>query len=331
MDNTLREFCLRFRIHYEAEPQLLKSSQRAWLIEDLTGKRWVVKSKSEEDASTELLKSLSVLHGPFQWPQPLSETEDPFILYPYIEGRLLSDGLFETPGVLERMEEVAGRVQAMMRSLILVPFYQEMLRLREPGTNRIIPIADRYSADRLQVTNAENKQARQLEIARSFRWMNGKLPVHCGFVESRGLWPGVRLDAYQDQMQKAFAIHVPIVGSNLAHCAFHPEHLILCPDGEIGVVGWQVEPRPRFYMKYTYWAWSILRSNLPDPLGFYRELLTKEISTTFQKERCQVLSFCILEQLVEAADHQEGGRMNGGNQGVERARELFLECLKNMR
>ncbi len=330
MVDELREFCLRYRVHFDDEPRLMQSSRSAWLIRDVTGKRWVIKSRQEDDSSGELLRSFTYLHGPFVTPNPVSEPEDPFVLYPYIDGGPLSQGLFESPGMAERVDETAGRVQAMMRSLILVPFYQEMLRLKEPGRDMALPFADRFSAERLEMSNVSNKQARQMEIANSFHWFNGRLPAVCGFVEAEGLWPGVEWNAYREKSKNAFSIHVPIVGSNLSHCAFHPEHVLLCADDRIAVVGWHVEPRPRFYMKYTFWAWSLLHSDHPDPLGFYRELFARERSGAFQKERCQVLSFCILEQFVDAFTRRtaEGGGLSGAR--VAQAKDLFQECVEGM-
>lgn len=330
MVDQLREFCIRYRVHFDDEPQLMQNSRNAWLVRDVTGKRWVLKARNADDTSGELLQSFTYLHGPFITPHPVSEPDDPFVLYPYIDGKPLSQGLFEAPGMADRIDETAGRVQAMMRSLILVPFYQEMLRIKEPGRDMALPFVDRFSAEKLEITNASNKQARQMEIAKSFHWLNGKLPGLCDLIEKEGFWPDVEWELYREKTKNAFSIHVPIVGSNLSHCAFHPEHVLLCADDQIAVVGWHVEPRPRFYMKYTFWAWSLLHSDHPDPSGFYREFLGKERTGAFQRERCQVLSFCILEQFMEAFRHRraEGQRLSDAQ--VALTRELFQECVAGM-
>lgn len=330
MVEALREFCIRYHVHFDEEPGLMRNSRNAWLVRDVTGKHWVLKGRSADDTSGELLRSLTYLHGPFITPHPVSEPDDPFVLYPHIEGKPLSQGLFEAPGMAERIDETAGRVQAMMRSLTLVPFYEEMLRIKEPGRDKALPFVDRFSAEKLEMTNAGNKSARRMEIAKSFHWLNGKLPSLCDSIEAEGLWPGVAWDSYREKIKNTFSIHVPMVGSNLAHCAFHPEHVLLCADDRIAVVGWHVEPRPRFYMKYTFWAWSLLHSDQPDPSGFYGELLGKERTGAFRKERCQVLSFCILERFMEALKHRraEGQRLSDAR--VALAGELFQECVAGM-
>lgn len=328
MLESLEEFCARFRIRFQENPSPLRNSRDAWLVRDLSGRLWVVKSKPSQDASGEFLKKLSVLHGPFVCPQPSSDPEDAFLLYPYIEGQVLADGPFEEPALVERVEEIAGRIQAMMRSLILVPFYQEMIRLKAPGTNESFPMVDRYSAEKVELADMENKQARQREIADSYRWMNERLPACCEFVQSRGWWPRTALETYREKMLQSFAIHVPMVGSNLAHCAFHPEHLILCPEGDIAIVGWHVESRPRFYMKYTYWAWSFLHSRHPDQMDHYRNLVAREMAGAFQRERSQVLSFCIMEQLVETCEG--GGEEALTGRRVDLSETLFLECTQHM-
>lgn len=330
MRETLEEFCVRFGIHFEEKPQPIRGSQWTWLVRDVSGRHWVVKSRPSHDASGEFLKKLAVLHGPFLCPQPASDPEDSFVLYPYIEGQILADGLFEQAELVKRVEEIAGRVQAMMRSLILVPFYQEMIQLKDPGTKESFPIVDRFSAERVELASMENKQARQREIADSFRWMHERLPACCAFLESRGCWPGVELDAYRETMDKAFSIHVPIVGSNLAHCAFHPEHLILCPDGGIAVVGWHVESRPRFYMKYTNWAWSFLHSKRSDLLDYYQKLLVGEMTGAFQRERSQVLSFCIMEQFVDIYRNEGEKGREVASERAAHSEALFLECTRNM-
>ena len=135
MQESLRPFCLQHRIHFEEAPQLLPPSRHTWLIRDIRGEQWVIKAKDPEDPTPEILKGFSVLHPPFLYPNPISEPEDAFLLYPYIQGGLLADDGFESPEVISRVMEVIGRMQAVMRSLVLVPFYQETMRLRDEGKN----------------------------------------------------------------------------------------------------------------------------------------------------------------------------------------------------
>jgi len=45
--------------------------------------------------------------------------------------------------------------------------------------------------------------------------------------------------------------------------------VLLCPEGVLGIVGWHIEPRPCFYMQYTYLMWSFFHSIKAKPGDFY--------------------------------------------------------------
>jgi hypothetical protein len=331
MQESLRSFCLQHRIHFENEPQPLAPSRHTWHIKDILGKHWVVKSKAPEDATPELLKNFSVLHPPFHYPQPASDPQEAFLLYPYIQGKLLAEDDFEDPEVIERVMEVIGRVQAAMRSLVMVPFYQEVLGLKGEGKDSLDSPPDRLSFSRIQGTSEQQRAARHREMAESYHWTESRTQSCCEVLQSCGLWPQAPFEEYRERIHKHFALHLPIAGPNLSHTALHPEHLLSCPDGLFGIVGWRIEPRPRFYMPYTYLAWRFLHSNKLDATDSFRERLARNSSRAFHTEHHLVSAFCLLEQLADCCGQRTDQAWQPGPQRVGEARELFLECIENIR
>jgi hypothetical protein len=331
MQESLRAFCLQHRIHFEEEPQLLAPSRYAWHIKDILGKRWVVKSKDPEDATPELLKNFSVLHPPFHYPQPASGPEEAFLLYPYIPGRLLADDGFENPEVIEQVMEVIGRVQALMRSLVMVPFYQETLGLKDQGKDTLDSPPERLSFSRIQGTSEQQRAARHREMAESYHWTERKTQGCSDVLQSHGLWSQAPFEEFRERIHKHFALHLPMAGPNLSHTAVHPQHLLSCPDGPFGVLGWHIEPRPRFYMTYTYLAWSFLHSNKSDAMDFYRERLARNSNRAFHTEHHLVFAFCLVEQLAHWCGQKAGMAWEPAPQRIDEARELFIQCVENIR
>jgi hypothetical protein len=331
MQESLRAFCLQHRIHFEEEPQLLAPSRRTWQIKDILGKHWIVKSKAPEDETPELLKNLSTLHPPFHYPQPASDPEEAFLLYPYIRGRLLAEDDFEDPRVIEQVMEVIGRVQAAMRSLVMVPFYQDALGLKGMGGEALDSHPDRLSFTRIQGTSEQQRAARHREMAESYHWTESKARSCCNVLQSRGLWSQAPFDEYRERIHRHFALHLPIAGPNLSHTALHPEHLLSCPDGLFGILGWRIEPRPRFYMAYTYLAWSFLHSNKPDARESFRERLAWNSSRAFHTEHHLVSAFCVVEQLALCCSQEAIQGWKPPAHRVSEAHELFIECIENIR
>ncbi|MGA7878860.1 MAG: hypothetical protein WCA08_24585, partial [Desulfoferrobacter sp.] len=97
MQKNLRNFCRRYQVIYNEEPHLLSPQSCTWLIRDVDGKKWVAKEKSPHDPAVELLNNFKMLHPSFNHPQPVSEYNEDYCLYPYIEGTMLADGPFEDP------------------------------------------------------------------------------------------------------------------------------------------------------------------------------------------------------------------------------------------
>lgn len=329
MIERLREFCLRHHIHFNEEPQLLHASRHTWLISDLLGKQWVIKAKEPHDPTSEQLKNFSLLHPPFHYPQPISEPDDPFMLYPCLPGSLLANERFESPEIIEKVMDTIGRVQATMRSLVLVPIYQETMRLKD-GDPLENPLA-RLSFDRTQNTSEQQRAARHREMAESYRWTESTVQSCREALQAHGLWPGAPIEEYADRVHNLFALHIPVVGSNLCHTALHPEHLVTGPDELLGIVGWRIEPRPRFYMTYTYLAWSFLHSKKSDAGEFYRGHLMRSSNRAFHTEHHLVFALCLMEQVA----HQCGKDGNAGPQPaaqrIDDAQQLFIECVEKAR
>jgi hypothetical protein len=122
-----------------------------------------------------------------------------------------------------------------------------------------------------------------------------------------------------------------VVGSNLSHTALHPEHLLACPDEQLGIVGWQIEPRPRFYMIYTYLAWSFFHSRKSDVGGFYRGYLTRSSSRAFHTEHHLVFALCLMEQLARWCGQESAEALSIAAQRIDEAKRLFLECVEKTR
>jgi len=329
LQENLRNFCRRYQVIYNEEPHLLSPRSHTWLIQDVDGKKWVAKEKSPHDPVVELLNNFKMLHPCFDHPQPVSEYNEDYCLYPYIVGMMLADGPFEDPEIIEKVFELAGRLQALFRSLILVPFYQETLRSKgfEGDFNSEV---SRFGLGRVQQMDDRHKSARHREIAQSYQWTEQKLEYCINQLVTRALWSGTVLSAFRNKIHNSFAIHMPITGSNLSHTSFHPEHVLFCRDKSTAIVGWHIEPRPRFYMMYTYLAWSFVHSKREDAKEYYRSYLAENSSKAFHREHHLVFAFCLMEQIVDSLAKHPKSQFNHSPEKERQAAELFTECLKNL-
>jgi hypothetical protein len=328
MEEALVDFCKRYQVEFVEKPQLLPYSCQSWLITDVRGNRWVAKAKPREDTAPEHLKNFAVLHPPFVYPRPASHPSDPYLLYPYIQGTVLADGLFEQEDVIDQVTEVIGRIQALMRSLNLASFYQEALRPREPMEYAAGRMDARFSLGWLQVKGDQAKRGRHREIAESFQWTEARLQEWSGVIQSQQVWPRAPLAAYQEHIRKNFSMHVPVVGSNLCHTAMQPEHLLLRPDNQIAVLGWHIEPRPRFYMMHTYLSWCFLHSRRPDCKHYYHGYLVRNSGRSFYDEHHRVFALCLLEQVVRMLGKESAIFNESSSKRLEQAEELFAECVE---
>lgn len=332
MREMLTEFCLRHELHFHGEPQLLSRRSGAWLIEDRDGNRWVVKAQSPRDETVEVLGNFKMLYPPFRFTDPVcADPNEQYWLYRYLDGAVLADGPFEDPWVIDQVLELAGRLQALLRSLILVPFYRETLRSKEtdgPFQGHV----SRFDLGRIQTMDDRQKSARHLEIAQSYQWTEQQMERFTQALSGRPLCLKVPLAALRDRLHNRFSIHLPTAGSNLAHTALQPEHLLLLAGEPLGVVGWHIEPRPRFYMMYTYLAWGLLHSGRADAAVFYRDYLHRNSSRAFYEEHHLVFAFCLMEQMVGMVErNRDGSSSSTLAQDREReAAELLCECADNL-
>ncbi|MHC1744761.1 MAG: hypothetical protein AB9873_17275 [Syntrophobacteraceae bacterium] len=329
MHESLRALCNRYGVFYTGEPRQLPHSQTCWLLVGNSGEQWIAKLNRPDDKSVEMLRSFKMLHPHFRHPVPLSSPEDGFLLYASIPGQVLADGRFDEPEVIETVFEVIGRFRAMMRSLSLVPFLEEKL-----NKSRLPP--DRESLDSAGPpqgaarSESVEPMPTRLQIAGSFHWARRLAAHDSELIASLGLWPGAPIGAFREQLDRHLSIHIPVVGNNLSHTAMHPEHLLLCENGEVGIVGWHIEPRPRFYMNHTYLAWALLRAETPALLSHCRDYLSRERTRDFYKDHQLVLALCLLEQLAEMARPTPSHRASQSHSGIALAEALFRECVENV-
>lgn len=329
MKESLQDFCKRYQIIFHEEPQLLSRHSRAWLIKDTCGKQWVVKAKSPQDSIVELLSNFSMLHPSFHFTQPASDPPEPFWLYPYLDGEILAEGPFEESALIEQVIELTGRLQALFRSLILIPFYQQTLRSKRFDGNFSAEVS-RFDLGGIQRMDDRQKSARHREIAQSYQWTEKSLEGCSEILASRASWRMSLLNSFRNRVRNRFSIHLPITGSNLAHTALHPEHILLCPDGNLGVLGWHIEPRPRFYMMYTYLAWSFMHSAQQNAKEFYQKYLELNSSKAFYQEHHLVFAFCLVEQAAKSIENNASEKRNLSDESLQEAEELFKECIERL-
>jgi hypothetical protein len=327
MHETMRAFCKRYGVHCGGDPQVLPHSQKSWLFVDRSGGRWVVKPNQPEDKSAEMLRSFRILHPPFRHPQPLSSPDDPYLLYAYLPGQVLARGPFDDPEVIERVFEAIGRFRAMMRSLNLVPFLEEKLKKSPLAQGGELSNADGKWNHR-QRTDPSKLMPTRLQIAGSFHWARRQAESSCELISSLGWWAQAPLAAFRDHLDRHLSIHIPVVGNNLSHTAMHPEHIVLGEDGGLGVVGWHIEPRPRFYMNHTYLAWALLRSETPFILAHCRDTLSRERTRDFYKDHQLVFALCLIEQLSELVRPTSLHEVSRFHAGIALAEALFCECVE---
>ncbi|MFP3870439.1 MAG: hypothetical protein ACLFVT_06115 [Syntrophobacteria bacterium] len=331
MREDLHDFCERNEVHVADEPPLPFSSAHTWLVRDTSGHLWVLKYRAPEDNVSEVLKKFALLHPPFHYPQITSPGNEPCLLYPYIEGELLADSVSEERGVVGQIMEVISRISAMMRSLVLVPYYQETLHLHQPDTHAESKPGGGFTLKWAQGVDDQHKQARRREIAASYQWTETSIPRFCDVLHSQGVWSGAApLDEFRQHLSRILSMHIPTTGSNLAHTAMHPEHLLFCPDRKIAVLGWNIASRPRFHMIYTYLCWSFLRSPRSDAREVYRGYLTRNSEAAFSADHQRAFAVCLLEQAARCFAPSRTHHFKASPRRLQEAEELFSECCENL-
>ncbi len=329
MQESLADFCRRIGVIWENDPQLLPYSKKSWLLTDPSGSLWVVKPNNPDDRCVEMMRGFDLLHPHFHHPHPLSKPDDPYVLYAYIPGQVLADGPFDTPEAVDAVFEVIGRFRAMMRSLNLLPFLEAKLKPSPP-----IDDAGSWDSGGARRRDSRSESVKpmptRLQIAGSFHWALREADRAIQVVTSRGVWPQAPLSIFREHLERHVSIHIPVVGTNLSHTAMHPEHILLCGNGEIGLVGWHIEPRPRFHMNHSYLAWALLRSGKPFMLACCRNAISREATGDFHKDHHLVFALCLLEQLARATQPAASSGAVPHEAGIALAEAFFSECVATL-
>ncbi len=277
---------------------LLSENYPTWLCKDTRGRLYVLKRVDRSQDPHTMLRALRALYTPFKYPVPVTGIGDPYLVYPWIEGRCFSDvDLFEKD-LLGDVLELAGRIQALLRSLHLVPFFEKGLNVCEKQGfgNTASSIATRINFGCSPMLDQEIKKARRYEVAASYRWVNKGIEKWSDTIVKTGIWERESLEKFKELLDVFPAIHLPITGNNLVHGKFTPDHVILCPDGSVAVISWRVDPRPRRYMQLTFLAWALFRDSNPGIYDRFSDLFPKFFARSFYLENLIVLNICLLEQ-----------------------------------
>ena len=330
MEEFLKDIADRYHIFASGPMKRLGFSSHSWRFQDVSGKQWVLKTRAADSRTFAILQSLSLLFPPFRHPEPVSQLGDPYLLYPYMEGTPLEEKLFETPEVVDQVLETIDRLPALMRSLVLVPQFEQTLRLRNADFSRS---RSGEAAPATAPANAgepfRNHHQGQ-DIDQSFQWTKDRVNVCCDLMKTSGIWPRTLLDTFQAYAQSMQSIHYAIAGNNLSHTALVPEHLVLDTNTTLCILGWRMAPRPRFFMMYSYLAWSALHSNKPDPFNDYRARLSENNSRPFYDQHLFVAAFCLLDQIKRCSQGSSPTASQACDEKLRPAGDLFRDCVEGL-
>lgn len=249
----------------------------AWHCQAANGTALVLKTGPRASAPVgEFLEKLSHLYTPFHYPRNLGLEAGRFLLYPYITGQVLAQEDFETPAIQAAIMELAGRLGALFRSLRLAPMYQAFksrwfeAELADEAA-RVRPARLHMERQNQPDTLSHGRR----EAVQSYHWAVNLVKTQGPRLIAADGPSAALMAAFLAKVEQTTSIHLSARGTNLAHAAFTPEHLLICPDGQLGVVGWEIGPRPYNYMRLRYLAWSLIYSDNPDILRRYRSFLTR--------------------------------------------------------
>ena len=293
--DALRFVCNKYKIGLIKE---LSSKGSVWLGEDENKNLFVVKAVDKFQDPHTILRALGALYTPFRYPVPITSSGDPYVIYPWIEGKRFDFSEHaKREDHFEEILELAGRIQALLRSLHLVPFFDKsMVRSSgEEGTEDSC-MATKINFGCSPMLDQEIKKARRYEMAASYRWVCESLEEWRDTILDSGIWQEGLMDQFQELVDSSPAIHLPITGNNLAHGKFTPDHIILCPDNTMGIVSWRIDPRPRRYMQLSFLAWSLFHDSETGIYERFSNLLPRFFAKSFYMENLLVLNICILEQ-----------------------------------
>ena len=288
----------------------LGEKDSSWLCRDTDGKLFVLKTADRSQDPHTILRALRVLYTPFKYPIPLTAPGDSCLVYPWIEGeRMDRIDPSEQERHLDEIIELAGRIQALLRSLHLVPFFEKSFSAGDDSgareSNGTFTGAE-INFGCSPVLDQEIKKARRYEVAASYKWLNDGLSRWWDTIVKNGIWHEDSMERFRKLLDASPAIHLPITGNNLAHGRFTPDHIILCPDGSLGVVSWRVDPRPRRYMQLSFLAWSLFHESRTGIYEKFSTLIPRFFARSFYLENLLVLNVCILEQGYYFASNGHG-------------------------
>ncbi|MBI4772884.1 MAG: hypothetical protein HY788_01670 [Deltaproteobacteria bacterium] len=328
MEAFLEDIADRYHIHASGSIHRMGSASCSWRFSDVSGKQWVLKTGRPDARTFTILQGFALLFPPFRHPEPTSRVDDPYLLYPFMDGVPLDQGLFETPEVVAQVLEVIDRLPVLMRSLALIPQFERALRLRNEGFS---PSRSREASRPKALADpgetVSNHHQRQ-DIDCSFQWTKDRANACCDFMRTSCIWPETLLDAFKAYAHSMQSIHFAIAGNNLSHTALVPEHLVLDDHKTLCILGWRIEPRPRFFMMYSYLAWEALYSGKPDPFDDYRARLLGNRSRPFYDQHLLVAAFCLLDQVERCLSSHAFSQA-----WVEKARpaeDLFRDCVERL-
>ncbi len=297
VNKNIRATCERLGI----EPfDRLEEKGSNWLCRDDSGKTFVLKTVDPSQDPHTILRALGALYTPFKYPVPVTNSGDPYLVYPWIEGKRLDMvDQNEQQNHFEDVLELAGRIQALLRSLHLVPFFERGRFVGEEQS--ACESTESFMATRINfgcspMLDQEIKKARRYEVAASYKWLNDGLRTWRDTIIEKGIWEEGSIEKFSKLLDETPAIHLPITGNNLAHGKFTPDHIIVCSDNSLGVVSWRIDPRPRRYMQLSFLAWALFHHSHTGIYDKFSALLPHFFAKSFYLENLLVLNICILEQ-----------------------------------
>ncbi len=298
--------------------------RRAWLARKTTGDLVVLKTgPGASVALHDFLLKMAALQPPFRYPRILAVRAGCYLAYEFIPGTPLSEAAFESDKVLAAVFDLSGRLTALFRSLKLAPMVQGWHRQSAGAGQPQRPTAQRLAALGASLGERQDGLAvRRWEASQSYTWAQEILSwcaTHWPAADVQQAPPWTTL---AERVATVTSIHLAVHGSSLAHTAFTPAHLLICPDDTWGVVGWRVAPRPYNYMRYRCLAWCLIHSPHRDIENRYRRYLEKMPAIHSAAAHPLTFALTLLETWVET-----GGAIPWRTEKLQAIRSFVTEAL----
>lgn len=272
--------------------------EQTWHCQDGKGTALILKTGPPAAlASGRFLEKLAHLYAAFQYPRLVAWQPGRFLLYPYIGGQKLAQEDFEAPEQQAAVMELAGQLIALFQSLRLAPMFQT---LKTRHLEKALAEENAPQTSGSLSLGLDTRPSRRSEIAQSYHWAVELVRNRSAQLIAAGV-PQTLFAAFQEKLEQTTSIHLTPSGTNLAHTAFTPEHLIQCPEGHFGIVGWQVAPRPYNYMRLKYLAWGLVHSPAPDILPRYQAYLAQVPKVSPPWATAMTLALALIETWCETA------------------------------